>query len=188
MSIVGVLLILNMDLFIPYSNPAAFRIILIVLGLSTLLLPLSLIPFYLHQGIIQSVEMANRKERFIPLLVTSFIYFMTYILLQKLMITEIILAFVFASASTVLVIAIITNYLKISIHMAGLGGIIGLLLYLSITFNLNILEYLMIIILISGFTGMARLMLKSHKPSEVYSGWVTGLIVVFLVMKIYLRV
>ena len=186
MSIVGVILILNMDLFIHYSSPQSLRFVLLIVSLATFLLPLSLVPFYLHQKIIDSIEMEDKKERFIPLLVTSFIYYMTYLVMKKLMITEIILAFVMASASIVFVISVLTNYFKVSIHMTGLGGIFGLLIYLSVTFHLNILNYLAIVIIISGVTGMARLMLNSHKPYEVYAGWGIGAVLVFFIMRIYL--
>ena len=75
---------------------------------------------------------------------------------------------------------LITFYRKISLHMMGTGGLSGLILGLAINLSMNMLGFILLAIFISGITGFARLKLESHKPSEIYSGFLVGALVMFL--------
>jgi membrane-associated phospholipid phosphatase len=45
--------------------------------------------------------------------------------------------------------------------------------------------YLIVVVLLAGLTGSARLNLKAHTPLEVYSGFILGFGAVFLTMFFY---
>jgi membrane-associated phospholipid phosphatase len=69
--------------------------------------------------------------------------------------------------------------------MVGMGGMTGLIVYLIIHMQVNLEFYLIIAILVAGLVGTSRLILKAHKPFEIYSGFIIGWIVVFSIMLIF---
>lgn len=184
--LVGVLIIYNSGLYLPFSHTKAIALLLLVLGISTVLIPLSLIPFFLYQKIISSIEMKDNRERIVPLLFTTIIYYVTYLLLLRLNVTSIIPGFLLAIACTLVVTTIVTYYIKISMHMAGIGGLAGLLVYISLEYYINIIIFLLPVIVLSGILGTVRLILNAHKHSEIYLGWFIGFIGILIVMVIYL--
>jgi membrane-associated phospholipid phosphatase len=80
---------------------------------------------------------------------------------------------------------IITSKWKISAHMIGIGGITGLIAYLIYYLHVNLEIYLIVIVLVSGLTGTARLILNAHHPSEIYSGFLMGFAIISVVMFVY---
>lgn len=185
MPIAGTIILFNSNLYLPNIYYKTVYFILIVLVLSSILMPLSLIPFYLQQKIIASIEMKTKKERILPLLLTSIIYFITFLLLHRIKVHTIVTGFILSAASAVFLCTIITFYYKISLHMLGIGGIIGLLLYISISHQGDTMVFIIPAILVSGLLGTARMLAGGHQPSEVYAGWGLGVLSVFAFMMIY---
>ena len=185
MPIAGTIILFYSNLYLPNIYYKTVNFILIVLVLSSILLPLSLIPFYLHQKIIVSIEMKTKKERILPLLFTSIIYFITFLLLYRIKVHTLVTGFILSVASLVFLCTIITFYYKISLHMLGIGGIIGLLLYVSILHQGDTMVFIIPAILVSGLLGTARMLAGGHQPLEIYAGWGLGVISVFAFMMIY---
>jgi membrane-associated phospholipid phosphatase len=75
---------------------------------------------------------------------------------------------------------IISFYRKISLHMIGIGGILGLLLGLSLNLGLDLTWLLVVSIILSGVLGFARIQSTAHKPSDIYSGFLVGAGIMFL--------
>ena len=75
---------------------------------------------------------------------------------------------------------IISFYRKISLHMIGIGGMLGLLMGLSLNLSLDLTWFVVAAIILGGFLGFARIQSNSHKPSEIYSGFLVGAGVMFL--------
>ena len=90
--------------------------------------------------------------------------------------------FLFSSVIVVLAILLISLFWKISLHMAGLGGISGLILMLSLIYTLDMTFYLSVLFLISGIVASARLVLKEHNLLQIATGYFTG----FLIVGIFL--
>jgi len=76
---------------------------------------------------------------------------------------------------------IITFFWKISLHMAGISGVIGGLLILSIKFGLGISPFLLIAIVAAGFVASARLYLNAHNPSQIFVGFAIGFIPMIII-------
>ena len=62
--------------------------------------------------------------------------------------------------------------------MAGVGGLTGLILTLSIIYTLDMTFFLTVTVLISGIVASARLALKAHTPMQIITGYLTGFLVV----------
>jgi membrane-associated phospholipid phosphatase len=80
----------------------------------------------------------------------------------------------------IIVSGFITNYYKISIHMTGSGGVVGLLALLSTTSMFNVTWLLAVAVMLSGLVGVSRIQLKAHTHMQVYSGFAFGFTVIFL--------
>jgi predicted cation transporter len=84
------------------------------------------------------------------------------------------------SAFLTILAMIVSFYRKISLHMIGIGGMLGLLMGLSLNLNLDLTWYVIATIILAGLLGFARIQSKSHKASEIYSGFLVGAGVMFL--------
>lgn len=61
--------------------------------------------------------------------------------------------------------------------MVGIGGMLGVLISVSYLIKFDFTLFYMVIIVIAGLIAFARLNLKEHEPSQIYSGFLLGLIV-----------
>lgn len=76
--------------------------------------------------------------------------------------------------------ATINIWWKISTHSAGAGGIIGALLAYSTLFDFNPINWLCILILISGVVGSSRMLLRQHTLGQVIGGTLLGTVLGFI--------
>jgi membrane-associated phospholipid phosphatase len=66
---------------------------------------------------------------------------------------------------------------KISIHMLGMGSVLGLLIGMVMRFQASLMMAVVIVVLASGLVGYARLRLDAHTPGQVYAGFLLGIAV-----------
>jgi hypothetical protein len=150
----------------------------------TLVLPVCLIPFYMYFRIIRNIELSEKRERLIPLYITLFAYLGAYLLIRRLPVSQLYGRFMFAACISIFFVLFISNFWKISAHMAGLGGLSGLVIALSEKVGTDMMMYLIALLFLSGLAGYARLRLNSHSATQVYLGFLTGLLTVYFVMII----
>jgi hypothetical protein len=188
--------ILFHPLFIPFSmlmilfNINAYFAILIPLKakylltgmvfLTTILFPLLLVFLFYRLKLIKSFYLESKEERIYPLLATAIFYYLTYYILKSFTISFIFSYYMLGSTFLTICALIISFYRKISLHMIGVGGMIGLLMGLSISRNIDLMWFIIPAILLAGILGFARIKSNSHKPSEIYSGFLVGAGVMFL--------
>jgi len=181
----GILILLNSGSVLEYLPLQAKKIILLIVCISTLVLPLTFVPFFIFQKIIKNVHMENSRERLIPFFVTSAMFAFGYYLLIRLGAPQTITRYILAATTSAFVLFLLTFKWKISAHLLGWGGLTGTFIAVSFRLNIN-LEYLIIAsILISGLIGYTRLYLKTHKSYEVYSGWLLGCFISILVILFF---
>lgn len=179
--LIGLFLILNSGAYISAIDIRIVRMLYLIVITFTLLLPLVLLSLFLFSGYIHSVDMDERRQRIIPYFVTFILFYIAYFLVKKLPVSTFISSYLFASAISLLLIIIITYFWKISTHMAGMGGLAGLMLSLSFVFNTDTMYFLVIVFFLSGLLASARIRLDEHKPVQVYTGFILGLVVVFTI-------
>jgi len=178
MPTLGLLLIFQTETHI--SNiPYQFKqIILIIVILTTVILPVSILPFLRQIKVIKSFRMESARERFIPLLITAVFYFFGYMLIKKIPIPAILDYFFLATLIGVLLASIISFFWKISIHLMGLGGVTGALVAVSLVYSVDLFPLITLTMSASALTAMARLFLGEHNPKQVYSGFLCGFLIV----------
>lgn len=174
---IGLFFILNSGTYISLMATEGKWLLFLLVGIGTLILPLSFIPIFSYLHITHTLELDAPRERVFPLLVTSSLYFLTYIVLRKFPI-EIISNFILVASISVAINLTVNLFWKVSSHMIGMGGLTGILLVMMIKYQAHITYYLILVILIAGLVGFARLQLQKHTPAQVYTGFFIGLIIV----------
>ncbi len=177
MPVYGMLILFNSGTFLSYLPAGVKRIVFIIIIVNTIILPLSLVPFYLTQKVIKSIHMETSRERIIPLLMNTIFYYLGFYLLDRLQVPGLIKMFLLASASVVFVTLLVSLKWKISIHMIGIGGLLGAIIIVSWHLGVDMKAVCLGLFLCAGLTGFARLELNKHTPAQVYSGFLTGLLV-----------
>ena len=136
------------------------------------------------QNIISSIEMDERKERFVPISI-MFLYCLALFILMffKLNSSEfpkIIYLFPLSGAFSALLMLGINNFIKISLHACGAGIFLGFLLayfgHLSF-YNFYIIP---LSIILCGIILSARFYLQKHSIIELAAGFFTGGLTTFV--------
>jgi hypothetical protein len=185
MPVYGVLILLYISgTFLSYLPGIVKRIVLIIIAVNTIILPLSVVPFYISQKVIKSIHMDTARERIIPLTMSSLFFYLGFYLLNRLQVPDLIKMYVLASFSVVVVALLVSLKWKISVHMIGIGGLTGAIISISWHLGVDMKAVWMGLILCSGLIGFARLELNKHTPAQVYCGFLTGFIVAGTVLMV----
>lgn len=187
MPLYGTLLVFYINLNSFFIIPLSLKLfVLLMVAISTVLMPVSGSLLMLRNGYIKSLMLSEKEERRIPLLLTSSFYLLNFYLLNKLALTPTLKIFLLGSCIGILLTMLVSFFWKISTHMVGIGGIVGLLIGMSFRMGANF--YAMIIggFLISGIIAFARLKLNTHSPAQIYIGFLLGVfseLFLFLLFK-----
>jgi len=149
------------------------------------ILPLLSIFFLIKKGRVSSLEISNHKERSLPLFIT--VIWMSvgfYMLNSVLFYATILKAELIGAILIILIAAIISKFWKISLHLLGIGGVVGVFIALQIIQG-GVLYLLLLFILFSGILGVARIDQKAHNHAQVYVGFLLGVCIELATLLIY---
>lgn len=165
-----------------------------IVFLSTFITPLFILLILVNLKVISSFYLEKKEERFFPFIIVSIIYIATYFIINNLplgvlKISSYISNFILFSAA-VIIITLLTNIkIKSSAHMAGIGTFlsyfyvffikedIGDVLFSFFNFQITIIHFFSIIVLVAGIIASSRLILKAHDMIEILMGFFIGLII-----------
>ncbi|MFO7864800.1 MAG: hypothetical protein R6U85_12415, partial [Salinivirgaceae bacterium] len=128
----------------------------LIVFVSTFVLPLIMISLFMLRKVVKSLEMTEKQERFVPFMVTSIFYFFSFYTLNQLNAPGFIAAYILGGFITIFLIAISSIFWKISAHMAGLGGVAGMVLALADIYQAHDPYFFIEAIIIAGLVGSAR--------------------------------
>ncbi len=174
----GLLLIFHLDeagLWIP--SPGIQLIILALTFSVTFLLPLLNALFLLKIKMISSLAMETRQERKLPYLASAVFYFTESYFLMNADVPVLVKALMFGATLLVAGVLLINLFWKISAHMVGIGGLCGMMIAVSYRLQINLHLIFILLFLIAGLSGFARLKLGAHNPAQVYAGFLLGVFV-----------
>lgn len=171
----ALLLIFTQDAFFVLLLPERVKLILTGLVIAnTLLLPLIFIWMMKKRGIISSYQMPERGERNFPFAVTGLFYFATWYMMNNLGLPGMYYLFVIGGAALIIITLIINLFWKISIHAVGIGGLTGGFTGLNYQMAIDSTLLILVLIILSGLVGFARLKLNTHNQAQVYVGFAVG--------------
>ena len=148
-----------------------------ILLVFTIILPILTSVLFKLFGLIDSLYMKTAKERRWPFLLTLIWYYMGIELLTRIYVPQSFLLLMIGATSIVGVALVITSRWKISIHMLGIGGVIGAIIGISQRFQFDHSILLIALILFAGLIGYSRLKTNSHNYRQVYAGFIVGIAV-----------
>ncbi len=133
-------------------------------------------------GAVKSLHMPEVKDRKLPFVITT-LYFLltTWFLYQKTDLDPILWLGMMIICIAVVSLTVVSFFWKISAHMIGLGGLLGVVLVLGRKFpTFEVLYPLLGVLVLCGVVASSRLFLQAHKPTEVYTGLVVGFLICWL--------
>lgn len=153
-----------------------------VIVLSTWLLPMALMLGLRWGGWIKSLHFEELAERRMPFVLVTLVYVLTTAFFyQKTELDPILWQGMAVMTGTVVLLTGITLVWKMSAHLTGLGGLLGVVGVLSTLFPAFTSVYLLLgALLLTGGVASARLYLHAHRPVEIYAGLAMGFVCCWL--------
>ena len=163
------------------SYQAKSTIISVIISL-TVIIPLVLVGLLKITNSISSIQMEDKKDRKWPYIATAMGYIFSFYLLQKVGVSSLLLKYLLAGIGTVISISVINIFWKISVHMASIGALLGLLVIANFTNYIDLRLMIAGIVLIAGIVASARLFANAHNISQIVLGFALGFAWILMVL------
>lgn len=179
MPTIGMAFYIHYMLFVKV-HPGFPVFVLLTMFACTCLFPLLGIFLMKSSKMITSVHMPTKEERKWPLLMGTFFFFLAYILIkqvtEKFSGTDGLKDIAVAGIATMIICTVINLLYKLSIHMAAIGGITGMMVAYAPNADTNMLYVILAMVFASGLVGFARLQLSAHSAGQVAAGYAVGFV------------
>jgi len=185
MPVYGMAIIFSAPTLFGYLPFPVKKLLFLILLVNNVLLPLSMLPFFIHMNIISSWSLSDRKERIIPLVITTILYCTTSFIIFRFPIAVFFKSFIYATAFLSLIVTVINFRWKISLHSVGAGALVALVIILSLKMFTPLVWYLISAVIAGGLILSSRLKLNFHNPQQVWFGFFTGIIGLALFMMFF---
>jgi hypothetical protein len=174
MPLYGLLVIYSAPTLLSYIPFNMKRAIFVMVIANNVILPLSVATILYSRGVIKSIYADERRERIILLSVAMFMYTVTALLLVRLPVPTLFKAYFVSIAAVSLVSLIISGFYRLSLHSAGIGGLLALAGFMTVQFDVVSMVHVVILLLVAGVVMTARIGTGKHEPHEVWAGLLTG--------------
>jgi len=163
-----------------YTNQYSFAGIppIKVIGIivfDTLVFPLIFILLMKRLDLVSSLNLEERQERIIPLVVTITCYIWAYLSIKKSEFPNFMVAFMLGALIALCISFFINVFYKLSLHMVGMSGAMTALMFYLLFSQSDVSYYFLMMVVLTGAVGSARLYLKAHTLQEVYTGFLVGM-------------
>jgi len=169
-------LFLNQSAFAGMEQRQKLHLVLNI-ALNTVFFPLVAVLLLKALGFIESIQMHKSKDRIIPLIATMIFYFWTYLIMKGVEAPLSLRVLMLGAFWGVIVVFIANIFMKISMHTAAAGGVLGIVIVVMMISHISLFVPLLAALLIGGIVGTARMVLQAHRPSEVWLGYLAGVLV-----------
>lgn len=181
MPVYGIMLVFSESLlsYTSFHTKVVFTLIVFAINV---VLPMLLVLVLKKIGVVQDVGLNNRKERSIPYIITIIALLGTAVYVHYKGAPTWLTMF-FVGGALAGVINFIVNFRwKISAHAAGIAGVVAMLLIIlkEGVPQPGCYVWFIVMIILSGLLGSARVLLGRHTPMQVLCGYTVGFLSVFL--------
>lgn len=174
----SLIILFNADTYITYAiNPEVKQFIFLITLLNTIILPIGVFYYFYRAKLIDSLHMHTAKERSLPFLTVMVFQLSTFYLFSKAPLPSLFANLILGAALSVTVAFFINLKWKVSIHMLGMGGIVGTIIGLTLRYQVDAIQLVMALVILSGVVGYSRLRLDAHTPLQVYVGFILGTLI-----------
>jgi len=150
----------------------------------TFLLPVAGVLILLKFKAVGSVEISQRNERTLPLIIASTSFMVLLFSIKSTGIPPIFLYILYSATIALITGLVINTFYKISLHTLGWGAMAAAFTGLSLRLGIPMLGFIQTAIVLSGIAGYARLKQNAHNQTQVYLGYVAGVSVIILILLI----
>jgi hypothetical protein len=185
MPVYGMIIIVTAPTLYNYIPFDVKKLLVLIMLINNVLLPLSLIPFFIHRHMISSWDITERKERNIPLILSSILYIITTYIFFRFPVPYFLKTYLVAVTLISLISMVVNFWWKISLHSVAAGTILALVLVLSFKMYTPLIWFLVPVMIAGGLIMSSRLKLNLHNPAEVWTGYLTGIAVFSLVSMLF---
>lgn len=174
----SLIILFHSDTYITYSvQPEVRKFIFLITFLNTIILPIGVFYYFYRAKLIETWHMHTAKERSLPFLTTIVFHMSTFYMFSKAPMPSLFPNLILGAAFSVAVAFVINLKWKVSIHMLGMGGIVGTIFGLMLRYQVDTVQLVMSLVILSGIVGYSRLRLNAHTPLQVYVGFVLGTLI-----------
>ena len=175
------------------------KILILRIFLSTFFIPAFSVVMLRFLGLVESIELRDKRERIGPYIITGIFYlWMFRNFLENSQIPTAYTSCVLGATIGLFVTFFINIFSKISAHAVGIGGMLGMVVITMLlfsydaftvnsslfgTFQVTMNAVLMVTIIIAGIIGTARLVLQAHDPLDLYGGFLVGFSTQFIALR-----
>lgn len=185
MPVYGVMIAFGLSIlaFTGFGTRLAFTAVVLAFNV---VIPAIIVLLLKRMGAVKDIGLNNREERFIPYLVCIICLVGTAIFMDYKKAPTWLVMFFYGGAATGVVEVIVNHWWKISVHAAGIAGIVGLLLHMLMDdYCSSATEiWLLVSIALAGMLGSARIWLGRHTLMQVLAGYAVGFCSIFFITMI----
>ncbi len=187
MPVYGLVLIFSAPTLFGYLPFGVKKLLMLIVLVNNVFLPISLMPFLYHRGVITTWTMDDRRERLIPLLLTTLLYGATSVIIFKFPLPLFLKTFLYGAFFLSALVTLINLRWKISIHAVAAGALIAVVLILSFRMYAPLVWHFISVVMVSGIVLSSRLKLNYHNPMQVWIGLFAGFagLILFMVFLQY---
>jgi hypothetical protein len=158
-------------------TPLQYKQWLANIGLTMVFFPLFTVLLLKGLGFLKSFQMEQPKDRIIPLMATMIFYFWSCHVFNNIPSPLILKSFIMGSFWGIIVLFMINIFVKISLHTAAAGAMLGILLVLLFHYPSALALPLVVATLVALLLGWARLICGAHTRAELVLGYLSGILV-----------
>jgi membrane-associated phospholipid phosphatase len=174
----SLILIFNANTYITYAVYDDIKLFIYgITIMNTIILPMGVFYYFYKAKLIKTIHMHTARERSLPFLTIVVFQMSTFYVFSQAPLPSLFPNLVLGAAISVATAFIINLKWKVSIHMLGMGGIVGTLIGLMLRYQVDALNLVIALVLISGLVGYSRLKLNAHTPLQVYVGFILGTLI-----------
>lgn len=164
-------------------------------GMRSFLLPVIILTFVIPSmfililrttGYISDFGLAKSKERTLPYLIFIFTTGTLFYIFTRINVPYWFLGFIGVSTIVALIGFIINFFFRISTYMLAMGALIATVIFISFVLEgISPLNLIMVLFLIAGIVGVARLYLEKETPTQIYIGFLIGFLSAYLYFYLF---
>lgn len=122
-----------------------------------------------------SIYLRTQKERIIPYVITMFFYWWMYYLSRHFNDQPLALKYFYFGIFIASAIGlVINNFIKVSLHGIGVGGMLMAIILAGIMYPIQNIFWVSIAIVITSLVMSARMMVSNHTNKELWIGLMVG--------------
>ncbi len=187
MTSLGMLILLNSGTSLSVLQPEVKRISFVVTMLFTSVFPASMVIFLYITKMIDNAELQERKERNLPMVMVLIMYLFAFFVMRSIpQLSAGHLMFLLCPTTALLAALVFNRFMKPSIHMLGIGMLLGIILVLILIYGASIQGIFILAVLTGGLLGSSRLLLGLHTPAEVFAGFMIGFLPTLIMMTVHI--